>query len=197
MTYSELQTAIADYFHRDDLGTLIPTFIQTAEAMLFRELQIKELQTSVDGTTTGGYGDLPADFGTVSRVSITYAGAARTLDYISLADAPTSVNVQPGVYSLEKNKLRIWGASDGQTYTLYYIPRLSNLSSTVTTNWLLENAQDLYLYAACLEVAKYIRDSEETAKLSSTVLQILDGVKRYAERRGQPVTSSIQIKRRV
>lgn len=197
MTYTELQAAIADYFHRDDLGTLIPTFIQTAEAMLFRELQIKELQTSVDGTTTSGYGDLPADFGSVSRVSITYAGAARTLDYISLADAPISSTVAPSFFSLEKNRLRIWGASDGQTYTLYYIPRLENLSSTVSTNWLLENAQDLYLYAASLEVAKYIRDSEETAKLSQMVQQIMDGVKRYAERRGQPLTSSIQIKRRV
>lgn len=194
MNYTSLQTQIASYLHRTDLAAQIPMFIELAEAYLFRELHIKEMQISVDGTTTGGYATLPTDFGSVSRLSVTYNGAARTLDYIALADTPIATTSAPGYYSLENNKLRIWGASDGQTYTLYYIPAIQNLSGSVATNWLLENAPELYLYASALEGAKHIRDNAETKKLTGLVGISLDSVKRFSERRGQPATGSMQIK---
>ena len=194
MNYAELQAQVARYLHRTDLTAQIPTFIELAEAYLFRELHIKELQISFTGTTTGGYATLPADFGSVSRVSATYAGAARSLDYIALADAPTATSAYPAYYSLENNQLRIWGAADGQAYTLYYIPRIENLSGSVSTNWLLENAPELYLDAACLQGAKYIRNDAEVAKLIGNITLSLDSVKRFSERRGQPATGSMQIK---
>ena len=53
MTYATLQTDVATYLHRNDLTALIPAFVERAEAVLFRELQVKDLATSVAGTTTG------------------------------------------------------------------------------------------------------------------------------------------------
>lgn len=195
VAYLWLQSQVAKYMHRTDLTDQIPAFIALAENFLFREMNVKEMQVSVNGATTGGYGELPADFGTVSRISITYNNSARTLDYVSLADAPIAINTFPGKYSIELNKLRIWGAGDGQTYTLYYIPEVQSIS-TVTTNWIYENARDLYLYASCLEAAKYVRNEAEISKLSALVPSLLDSVKRFADRRGQPVTGSLQIKTR-
>ncbi len=196
MNYTSLKTAITDYMHRSDLSSLTPTFISLAEAFMFRELHVKELQVSVAGTTTSGYGTLPSDFGSVSRVSVTYGNSARTLDYQSIADASLSTTANPGFYSLENGKLRIWGAADGQAYTLYYIPKIESLSDTVATNWLLDNAPDLYLYASCLEAAKHIRNYEEVTNLKALTTESLDAVKRFAERRGQPATGSMQIKTR-
>lgn len=196
MNYTSLKTAITDYMHRSDLSSLTPTFISLAEAFMFRELHVKELQVSVAGTTTSGYGTLPSDFGSVSRVSVTYGNSARTLDYQSIADASLSTTANPGFYSLENGKLRIWGAADGQAYTLYYIPKIVSLSDTVSTNWLLDNAPDLYLYASCLEAAKHIRNYEEVTNLKALTTESLDAVKRFAERRGQPATGSMQIKTR-
>ena len=194
MIYSELQTEVANYLNRTDVAAKVPTWIAIAEASLFRELHIKELQVSVTGTTTAGYADLPADFGSVSRVSVTYGNSARTLDYASLAEAPVSTTSTPSQYSLENNKLRLWGASDGTAYTLYYIPKIEALSVSNTTNWLLENALDLYLYASALEGAKYLRNAQEEQKLSALIPGLLDGVKRFSERRGQPTTGSLQMK---
>ena len=194
MTYSELQTQILAYLHRTDLAAQCPTFISLAEAYLFRDLHVKELQVSVTGTTTGGYGTLPTDFGSVSRVSVTFGNSARSLDYISLGDAPVATTSAPLYYSLENNKLRIWGAADGQIYTLYYIPAIQPLSVSNTTNWLLENAPDLYVYASALEGAKYTRNAAEEQKLVGVVGSALDSVKRFTERRGQPATGSMQIK---
>ncbi len=194
MNYSELQTKVAAYLHRSDLSALVPDFIALAEAYLFRELQVKELQISTTGTTTGEYADLPSDFGTLSRITVTVSDREYSLDY--KAQAESASKSVPDSFALENNKLRIWGAGTGQAYKLYYIPDVQPLSVSVTTNWLLTNAADLYLYASALEGAKHVRNEGEIAKLSGQIPTLLDSVKRFADRRAQPTTGSMQMKPR-
>lgn len=194
MSYATLQTSIADYLHRTDLTAKIPTFIATAEAYLFRELVIKELQTSTDLTTTGEYATLPTDFSAVSRITVTSNGLTRTLDYKSLPDTYTPNSGFPISYSLENNQLRLWGANTGTVCTLYYTPKIENLGAMVSTNWLLDNAFDLYLYVSALEGARYVRNQEQVDSLTPLVMSALESVKRFSERRGIPSTASLQIK---
>jgi hypothetical protein len=194
MDYTTLQAQVAKYMHRSDLGQQIPTFIALAEAYLFRELHIKEMQISTTGTTTGGYATLPSDFGSVARLTVTTGGMTRSLDYVSLAEAPIATSTQPSCYSLENNKLRIWGSGDGLAFVLYYIPAIQPLSGDVATNWLLDNAPELYIDASCLQGAKYVRNDAEIAKLTASVTASIDSVKRFSERRGQPSVGSMQIK---
>lgn len=196
MTYATLKTDIANYLHRTDLTSVIPTFISLAESYMFRELDIRETEISVAGTTTSGYGTLPSDFGSLSKISVTYNGAARLLDYAPQSWVPTDADAYPKYYALETGQLRIYGASDGQAYTLYYKPVIPALSDTQTTNWLLDNAADLYLYCSCLEGAKYVRDMAETQKLQGLIPGILDSVRRLAERKGQPSSAPMQIRPR-
>ncbi len=196
MNYSELQSEVGKYLHRTDLTAQIPTFIGIAESYLFRELHIKELQVSVAGSTAGEYATLPADFGSVSRVVITYGGKNYTLDYLAVPESYTAIDPCPAYYSFENNQIRIWGAGTGQTYTLSYIPAVAPLTNSNPTNWILENASDLYLYASALEGARYVRNQAEIDKLTPLILASLDSVKRFTERRGQPATGSLQIKPR-
>lgn len=194
MTYSELKTAIADYLHRTDLTTKIPQFIERAEAYLFREINIKDLRVSVAGTTTGEYVTLPADFSEVVRLTCNYGGTEYDLNY---ASQPINYTVaSPKHYALENNKLRIFGTSTGQAYTLYYTPKMTALSDSNTSNWLLANASDLYLYAASLEAARYIRDQAQEDKLQMLVSPLIDSIKRYTERKGQSTSGSLQIRPR-
>ena len=195
MTYATLKTDVADYMHRTDLTTKMPGFIALAESAIFRELHVKDMAVSVAGTTTGEYATLPADFGTVQRVTAVAGSSEYSLDYRAQDYTPTG-QTHPTEYALENNKLRIWGASTGQAYTLYYIPNLAALSASNTTNWLLTNAPDLYLYATALEAAKYIRDQESIAMLAPMVAALVDSVRRASERKGQPATGSMQIKPR-
>jgi hypothetical protein len=193
-TYSTLKADIASELNRTDLTDKIPGFISRAESYLFRELQVKERQVSVTGTTVGEYADLPTDYGSISKVSVSYAGSARTLDYMARPSVSTYTDVYPKYFSLENGKLRIYNAGDGQAYTLYYIPKIEALSDTITTNWLLENAPDLYLYASTLEGAKHVRNPVLTDSMTNSTALALDSVKRFAERRGEPATGSMQIK---
>lgn len=196
MTYALLQTQVADYMHRTDLTAQMPTFIALAESLMFRELKVKDLETSVTGTTSGGSIALPADFDAVSRVTITYAGAERSLDYASRPEDYVSGGTVPKYYALEQDALRLFPAADGYTYKLYYIPVIPALSDSQATNWLLTNARDLYLYTTALEAAKYTRNDAETAKLTAIVAPMLDSVRRLSERRGQPANGSLQVKPR-
>lgn len=195
MTYAALKTDVATYLHRSDLTALIPAFVERAEAYLFRELQqIKDLAASATGTTTGEYATLPTDFGSVSKLTVTYGSTEYTLDYKDeTAVAATTV---PYLYALENNQLRIFGASTGQTYTLYYTAKLAALSDSNTTNWLLTNAPDLYLYATAMEGAKHIRDEAEIARCAGYVAQAVESVRRSSERKGQPTKGALQIKPR-
>lgn len=186
MNYSQLQTEVANYLHRTDLTSQIPTFIATAEAMMFRELNIKDMEVSVTGTTTGGYATLPTDFGQVTRVSVTSGGSAMALEYLSPAQYGTGTDAYPKYYSQENGKLKIWGASDGTAYTLYYIPAILPLSVTNTTNWLLTNAQDLYLCAACLEGSRYVRNYPEIDKLTPLSVALIDSINRKSKRTALP-----------
>jgi hypothetical protein len=190
MSYATLKTDAADYLHRTDLTAKMAAFITLAEANLFRELFVKDTELIVSGVTVGEYGTLPADFGKVSRVTASVGDSEYNLNYKS-PDYTTTLSY-PESYALENNKIRIFGTSTGQAYTLYYIPKLVALSDS-NTNWLHDNAYDLYLYATALEAAKYIRDGQEIANLMPMVANLIDSVRRTSERKGQPATGSMQI----
>lgn len=194
MNYTGLQAAIATYMHRTDLGAFIPTAIQLAEGGLFRELSPPETEEIVAGVTVGGYAVLPADFGTLQKLTVTTGGVTRDLKYIALANVSAEADSAPGYYTFEAGKLRIYGTSDGQPYAVHYLPGMVALSDTNTSNWLLANAPDLYLYASCLECAKYIRDDQEGIKLQTLVTAMTDSVRRLSERKGVPANGSLQIK---
>ena len=190
MSYASLKADVADYLHRTDLTAKMASFITLAEYSLFREIQVKDTEKIVTGVTIGQYATLPTDFGKVSRITGTVGDSEYNLDYKS-PDYSTSLSY-PNAYALESDKIRIFGTSTGQAYTLYYIPKLLPLSDS-TTNWLHDNAYDLYMYATALEAAKYIRDGQEMANLMPIVANLTDSVRRASERKGQPVTGSMQI----
>ena len=191
--YEDLQADIAAYLHRTDLASRIPTFIALAEAVLFREINVKDLQTTATLTTTGEYAPLPADFGSLSKIEVTVNGLTYPLDYQSQPETSTGT-VYPSKFAFENGQIRIFGAGTGTTGTLYYTPKIDPLSSTNLTNWLLDNARDLYLYASAMEGAKYIRDDAQAAALTGYVSGAMDTVKKFSERKGQPLTASLQIK---
>jgi len=193
-TYVSLQADIADYLHRDTLTAKIPGFIALAEAYLFRELNVKELQTSVAGVTiAGGYVTLPSDFYSVARITVAYGSLTNDLDYMAVPVVSSTVLTNPINYSLENNQIRIIGAGANQAYTLFYTPKISALSATVTTNYILANGYDLYLYASCLEAARNLRDANEIAALTQLTATALESLRRFSERRGQPSVGSLRI----
>jgi hypothetical protein len=123
MTYTTLQSDVADYLHRTDLTAKIPGFISRAESALFRELNIKDVQAMVDDVTDEDFITLPADFGSIARLTTTVAGSERTVDYVTPTDQGSTR------YSFEAGGIRLQNAGNGTAYKLYYTPVIAPLLS--------------------------------------------------------------------
>jgi hypothetical protein len=109
--------------------------------------------------------------------------------------SPTERYTNQNQYSFEAGGIRLFGSGNGTAYNLYYTPVIEPLSDDNTTNWLLDNAPDLYLYASALEAAIYIRDTELMQVLSSMTGGLIESVRRLSERKFIP-SGSLQIKAR-
>lgn len=196
MSATVLIERATSYMHRTDLATLWPTFIANAEAYLFRELsEIREVETSVTGTAVDGYITLPADFGSMGRLTVTIGGQEINVTYNAQTDTHQSTN--PITYSQENNKLRLFPTASSHAYKLYYLVSFTPLSVDVNVtndNWLYQNAPDLYLYATCLEAAKWVRDGDQIAILSQNVATLMDSVRNLSKRRAKPVRGGLQVR---
>ena len=195
MNYTTLQSTIVDWMHRTDLASKVPTFIELAEAYLFRELNVDSLETSITGTTSGSLITLPADVSTVNRITVDYAGRAMPLDYNSQPHNYVRSGV-PLSYWDESGGLRLDSGGTGYAYTLYYTPSIQALSDANPTNWLLSNAPDLYLSTSQLEAAKFVQDDRIIALMQGAIPPLLDSVQRFTTRVGQPNRGGMQIKPR-
>ena len=84
--YSNLQTTIADFLNRDDLTSVIPVFIQLAEAQMNRDVRHWEMETRSSGQQSAGdqYMQIPADWLETIRFHLT-GGGTQVLDLISRA----------------------------------------------------------------------------------------------------------------
>jgi hypothetical protein len=164
-TYSALKTAIADFLNRDDLTTAIPTFIALAEARMNRELRTWRQETRVTVSLTGQYNAvIPADFAQPIRLQLLNAPTAE-LEPISVAQMlamRADRNDRPGAptnYAVTGGQLEIFPTPD-DTYSasLVYYAKVPTLSDIATTNWLLTDAPDVYLYGALVHSAPYLKD---------------------------------------
>ena len=188
--------------HRTDLTDLWPTFISNAEAFLFRELSdIRETETSVTGTAVDGYITLPADFGSMGRLTVTIGGQEVNVTYNAQTDTHTLSN--PVTYSQENNKLRLFPTASNHAYKLYYLVSFTPLAmpssefegiGAAPDNWLYQNAPDLYLYATCLEAAKWVRDGDQISILSQNVSTLMESVRNLSKRKAMPVRGGLQVR---
>src|SRR5262245_10780943 len=60
-TYSELQTAVANWLNRTDLTERIPEFVALAEAQMNRRLRVRQMVTRAEATLASAFVDVPSD----------------------------------------------------------------------------------------------------------------------------------------
>jgi hypothetical protein len=168
-TYSELQTAIADFLDRDDLASVVPTFIRLAESRLNRDLRTWKQEVRSVATLDEQYSGLPPDFAQPIRLQIT-DGPTSEVEPISTAlllELRSERNDRPGRpthYAITAQGIELYPTPD-QAYTasLVYYAKIPALSGTTTSNWLLTDAPDVYLYGALVHSAPYLQDDPRIA----------------------------------
>lgn len=170
-TYSELQTAVADWLNRTDLTAVIPDFITLAEAELKRRVRRWTRSTTI--TIDAGNEDPPTQM--AEAVAIRLLTGQGSLDVPLRLCTPemlwerrarnSGVTGRPTDFAFFNEQLQFAPEPD-QSYsaTLIYVEQLIPLAdSPSATNEILEHAPDAYLFGALLQAAPYVEHDERIA----------------------------------
>lgn len=178
--YDELKGAVADFLNRDDLTAVIPTFIRLAEARIDRDLRHWRQEKRSTAQLLDQYTGLPVDFLQPIRFQLTSA-PTNELKPISQAqllqlrgDRNDRVG-RPEYYALTAGSIELF-PTPNTTYdaSLVYYSRIPALSATNTTNWVLSEAPDAYLYGTLVHTAPYLKDDSRLTVWESLFKLSLD-----------------------
>ena len=165
-TYSELQTAVANWLDRDDLTDRIPEFIALAEARFNRVLRLRSMEAKYTANTVADQRNLALPTGYIQMRNFQVnTSPLTTLSYVTpeIYDRlwGGSTSGTPKFYTILANEVSFGPipASVQEVEMLFY-KKFDNLSSSVATNWLITNAPDIYLYGSMLEAEPFIMNDE-------------------------------------
>ena len=164
--YTELKTAVANWLDRDDLTARIPEFIALAEARFNRVLRLRSMEAKYTANTVAAQRNLalPASYIQMRNFQVN-TSPLTTLSYVTpeIYDMFWGGSTQgtPKVYTILANEVSLGPipASVQEVEMLFY-KKFDNLSVSTTTNWLITNAPDIYLYGSMLEAEPFIMNDE-------------------------------------
>jgi len=189
-TYATLQTAVANWLDRSDLTDRIPEFIALAEARMNRTLRLA-IMLNVDQTTLGGATALVAG----TRDYALPSGYLQMVDFHLRTSPITTLS-----YLTPENMNRMWAGSQGgkplaytifsdnasgtpiksvrlgpspgsaYDYSIMFYKKIDALSDSNTTEQMLTNNPDVYLYGALLEAEPFLMN-DQRVQLWATAFQ--------------------------
>lgn len=200
-TYAELKAEIADFLNRDDLGTTASTFIQLAESQFNRDIRHWRMEDRQIANATEQYLTKPTDWVETIRMHVTGSGTS-VIDLISraeMAERRAKVNNTAGdpcFYTHSGNTFELYPTPSASTeIELLYYAKIPALSDSNTTNWLLDEAPDLYLYGALIHTAGYLHEDARMgtwAQLYGAAMQKLNSSSEKARFSGSGLTMKIR-----
>ena len=179
-TYDELKTAVANWLDRDDLTDRIPEFIALAEARMNRALRVS-MMVNVDETTLGGATALVSgtrDYSLPSGYLQMIDFHLRTSPIVTLSYiTPENMNRmwagsqsgKPQSYTVFSDnasgtpvkKVRLGPAPDSNyDYSVMFYKKIDALSASNTTEPMLTDNPDVYLYGALLEAEPFLMNDQ-------------------------------------
>ena len=166
-TYANLKTAIQNWSKRTDTLDVLDDFIDLAEADMWLKLRIRDMEARATATADGRYLGLPDNFIDMRRLVLVsgnnyYQLEQRTPD--AMLSYPSAG--RPGEFSvttqIEFNKV----PDSSYTVQMDYWRQLTPLSSSNTSNAILERFPMIYLYGALFHFAQWAQDDKMLMKYS-------------------------------
>ena len=166
-TFAQLKTAAANWLDRSDLTDRIPEFIALAEARFNRELRTRDMATvSTALSTVAGTREyaLPTGFVQMKEFHLS-TDPLTPLAYITPEMMTRlwagSATAKPQVFTIIADNVRLGPAPDAvYTTSMLYYKTFTALSDSATTNEMLTNNPDVYLYGTLLEAEPFIMNDQ-------------------------------------
>lgn len=199
-TYANLKTTIANYLNRSDLTSYIGDFISLTESRLNRELRVREMVNIDTSTTTVASTQsyaLPSGF--LEATTIIYqSDPFKILKFISNVDFYEKYNTSqtagsPTYFTIVGTNILLGVTPDSaKTLQINYYKTISSLSDSNTTNTILTNYPDLYLYGALAESAPFIMQDDRLKTWAGLYKEALKNANESSSR-GATSSSTLQM----
>ena len=168
-TYAELKTAVANWLDRNDLTDRIPEFIALAEARMNRVLRLRMMESKYTASTVAAQRNynLPTGYVQMRNFQIN-TSPITPLQYVSpeIYDRlwGGSTGGTPQFYTIIANEIQL-GPIPGSVLTMemLFYKKITALSASNTTEQMLTDNPDIYLYGALLEAEPFIMNDERVA----------------------------------
>ena len=201
-TYTDLKTSVSNYLERDDLTAVIPDFITLTENRLNRDLRVRVNLVRATTSTTAGteFYDLPSDLIELRNITYNTTNDSYALDYVSPESGTREygglVNGYPRAYTNLGKNIKLYPTPDAvYEVGINYFRKLVTLSDTNTTNDILTEFPDLYLFGSCKEGAVFLNDTEQLGRFDSLYNAALASVTEAEEKArygGTVMTMTVQ-----
>ena len=165
--YGELKSTIADFLNRSDLTSVIPTFIDFAEAEFNRNLRVRQMVLRAEAQIDARFSAVPADFIEAKDLVIVTTNPVQPLEFITQQEMAQERNTTytaastPKYFSVVGGQFEFVPTPDQQhSLEMSYFAKIDALSADTDTNWLLTDYPDIYLYTSLMHSAPYLKDDE-------------------------------------
>lgn len=155
--YAGLRQQVARWLNRTDLDAEIPNFVRMAEQEHRRDVRAQAMEQVVAGNLLGSSINYPIDF--LQARMLTVGGCQYQFASLSAFRTLQHVNILRKVFTSVGETLEVLGGNGG-AYVLDYWAAIPQLEEDTDSNWLLQNAYDLYLWKACEKGSVWLRDAE-------------------------------------
>jgi hypothetical protein len=182
-TFAQLKTAAANWLDRSDLTDRIPEFITLAEARFNRILRTRDMETvSTAISTSAGTREysLPTGFVQMKEFHLS-TDPLTPLAYIT-PEMMTRIwagsgRGKPEVFTIIADNVRL-GPNPDAVYTtsMLYYKTFTALSDSATTNDMLTNNPDVYLYGVLLEAEPFIMNDARVQIWGMAFKQAIDDI---------------------
>lgn len=194
-TYVELQASIARWMNRTDLGADIPGFIANAEARIATDLRVRKMLVSLPISAAAGQNALLPP-GWLEFKSLSINGCP--LSYMPqemLAERSNFIAGVPDVYSIVGSDVLLNPLPDvAYSIDTVYYKRIDPLFQS-STNWLLTDHPNVYLYAALTEGALFLKKPDEAQTWAALYGGLIESL-RSEDARATSSGSTLRMRRR-
>lgn len=197
-SYSDLIDSVSVWLNRPDIEQSVSTFISLAEAKFNRRIRDYRMVKRATAEVDTGYFVVPNDWQENIRFQLNTSPIV-TLEYVTPDQAAEEERLNSGAgrpvfFTMIGNEFQIIPSPDGvYDAELTYYSKIPALSSENTSNWLLEKAPDIYLYATLMEAAPYLEEDARIQTWSTLLEQSMNALQIESDR-AKTGSSSIRMR---
>ncbi|PDT39813.1 MULTISPECIES: phage adaptor protein [Sinorhizobium] len=179
--YAALLIDAGEYSGYADISHVFPRLLGLAELKLNRGLRVAGMEDTAMVTLTEGDGTLPTDFLEAREVKNASGIPIRAVSLEQLTNSYMDRSGTPAGYAIVGSTIKVRPSAD-QDISVTYYSRIPALTVTDPTNWLLEKAPDVYLFALVNEIAIWKKDVEGATAAQQLLALAINGLRIEDER---------------